>query len=360
MIRLLIVVLLLAGAMLLGPWLTQNPGYLMLVLGPWTIEMTLVGFAILLVLSVAALWIALRILRPLLGFRNWTLNPFRGRQQRKARLAFEQAALALAAGRFQDAEQYFDRSGAMPEFTMLRQSMACYAALQAGHASKAMQLAEQLDAAKVQSCYVKADLLLRQDQAQAALELLRPHMSVPAEAALLAPLYFQALLSAGHNIEVFQTVLKAIEQKWFTKVQWRAQRYQIYPQAIRNLAASGLFDETTDYWLALPSKERKSMAAVLGRVWAKVESGQTEQAEKLLVDHLAYSDLAQVWPVLRQIPLKRHVVLLRKQLQHWLHDHQEDAVLYAMLAYCAEQDGEPVQAEIARKKALQYQPGLKI
>lgn len=46
MIRLLLVVLLLASAMWLGPWLTQNPGYLMLVLGPWTIEMTLVGFAI--------------------------------------------------------------------------------------------------------------------------------------------------------------------------------------------------------------------------------------------------------------------------------------------------------------------------
>lgn len=359
MIRLLLVVLLLASAMWLGPWLTQNPGYLMLVLGPWTIEMTLVGFAIILLLSLTLLWLTLRILRPFWGFRNWTLNPFRGRQQRKARLAFEQAALALAAGRFQDAEQYFDRSDAMPEFTMLRQSMACYAALQAGHATKAMQLAEQLDATKAQSCYVKADLLLRQNQAKAALELLQPHMLIPADAPLLAPLYFQALLAAGHNIEVFHTVLKAIEQKWFTKAQWQVQRYQMYPQAIRNLAAQGVFDESSDYWLALPSKERKSMAAVLGRVWAKVKAGQAEQAEKLLVDHLSYSDLPLVWPVLRHIPLKRHVVLLRKQLQHWLRDHQEDAVLYATLAYCAEQDGEPMQAEMAWQKALQYQPGLK-
>jgi uncharacterized protein HemY len=113
MIRLLIVVLLLAAAMWVGPWLTQNPGYLMLVLGPWTIEMTLVGFAIVLLLSLSLLWLSLRILRPFFGLRNWTLNPFRGRQQRKARLAFEQAALALAAGRFQDAEQYFDRSEAV-------------------------------------------------------------------------------------------------------------------------------------------------------------------------------------------------------------------------------------------------------
>ena len=69
-------------------------------------------------------------------------------------------------------------------------------------------------------------------------------------------------------------------------------------------------------------------------------------------------NLPLAWPVLKQIPLKRHVVLLRKQLQHWLRDHKEDAVLYATLAYCAEQDGEPMQAEMAWQKALQYQPEL--
>ena len=72
MIRLLIVVLLLAAAMWLGPWLTQNPGYLMLVLGPWTIEMTLVGFAIILLLSLSLLWLTLRILRPFLGCLLYT------------------------------------------------------------------------------------------------------------------------------------------------------------------------------------------------------------------------------------------------------------------------------------------------
>ena len=73
MIRLLIVVLLLATAMWLGPWLTQNPGYLMLVLGPWTIEMTLVGFV--LTLSAAFMW-ALSNLVARLASRVSDYQPF--------------------------------------------------------------------------------------------------------------------------------------------------------------------------------------------------------------------------------------------------------------------------------------------
>ncbi|WP_419572171.1 heme biosynthesis HemY N-terminal domain-containing protein [Rheinheimera sp.] len=357
MIRLLFLVLLLCAALWFGPVLMQNPGYLMLVLGGWTVETTLVGLVLILLLGLFAVWLLWSLIKPLLAIRRWNWHPFRRRRQRKARHAFEQAALALAAGRFEQAELAFDQAEALTDFSELRRQMACYAAFQAGHPQKAMQLAEWLDDGSASSLYVKADLLLRQQQASDALALLQPSMTGDA-AELLAPLYFKALLMSGQAAAALTQVPVALEQNWCSKNQWHHLRYQLYPYAIVQLAEKGAFSSEADYWQQLPGKERKSMASVLGQVWALARQGQTEKAEILLVDHLSFKDLADCWPVLRQIPLKRQVNQLRKQLQHWLRDHQQEPLLFAALAYCAEQEGELMQAQLARQKATELSRGV--
>ena len=101
------------------------------------------------------------------------------------------------------------------------------------------------------------------------------------------------------------------------------------------------------------------MAATLGKVWSLALGGQVEQAEKLLLETLALADLPHAWHVIQQIPLGRSVLQLRKQLQHWLRDHSTNAYLYAMLSYCASQEGEAEQAAASWHKALQYQPELR-
>ncbi|WP_337881617.1 heme biosynthesis HemY N-terminal domain-containing protein [Rheinheimera sp.] len=358
MIRLLLLVLLLCGVLWFGPVLMQNPGYLMLVLGGWTIETTLVGLALILLLVLFGLWLLWSLLKPLLAMRRWNWHPFRRRRQRKARQAFERAALALAAGRFEQAELAFDQAEAFSDFSELRRQMACYAAYQAGHPDKAMQLAQWLEDDSASSIYVKADLLLRQQQASEALALLQPAMTAEATE-LLAPLYFKALLMSGQAAGALNQVPVALEQHWCSKAQWQQLRYQLYPDAIVQLADKGAFSTDSDYWQQLPAKERKSMAAVLGQVWALARQGQAEKAEALLVDHLSFKDLADSWPVLKQIPLKRQVNQLRKQIQHWLRDHQQDALLYAALAYCAEQEGELLQAQLARQKATELSRGVR-
>lgn len=357
MIRLLLLVLLLCAVLWFGPVLMQHPGYLMLVLGGWTVETTLVGLGLIVVLLVFALWLGWALLRPVLGMRHWNWQPFSRRRQRKARQAFEQAALALAAGRFEQAELAFDKAEALTDFAELRRQMACYAAFQAGHPQKAMQLAEWLEPDSASSLYVKADLLLRQQRATEAFELLQNAMSAEA-AALLAPLYFNALLMSGQAAAALNQVPQALDQQWCSKAQWQQLRYQLYPLAIAQLSDKGAFSTDAEYWQQLPAKERKSMAAVLGQVWALARQGQAEKAEALLVDHLSFKDLADSWPVLKQIPLKRQVNKLRKQLQHWLRDHQHEALLYAALAYCAEQEGETMQAQMARQKAAELSRGV--
>ena len=127
---------------------------------------------------------------------------------------------------------------------------------------------------------------------------------------------------------------------------------------MRALSQLGKFDESQSWWSALPAKDRKSVAVVLGKAWAQAAQGQADQAEQLLLSHLALNDLPAAWPALSQIPLGRSVLQLRKQVQHWLRDHGNNGYLYAVLAYCSEQEGERASAEQSWKKAIQFAPEL--
>ena len=100
------------------------------------------------------------------------------------------------------------------------------------------------------------------------------------------------------------------------------------------------------------------MPQPLAKPGLKAVSGEPEQAEKILLDSLALADVPLAWRALQQIPLGRSVLGLRKQVQHWLRDHNNNGYLYALLSYCAAQEGELEQAQQAWDKALQYQPDL--
>ena len=78
----------------------------------------------------------------------------------------------------------------------------------------------------------------------------------------------------------------------------------------------------------------------------------------LWLSQLQLAELPQLLPYIRQIPLGRSVLKLRKQAQHWLHEHSSNGYLYALLAYLAQQEGETEQAELALHKARQYEPSL--
>lgn len=359
MILLVLLVVLLCVVLWFGPLLVADQGYLMLVLGSWTVEITLFGLALIALLSVCALWILGCLIRSILKIRHWNWHPFRERKQKKAQEAFERAGLALASGRYHQAEQAFEEAGALTDYRRLRLQMACYAAFEAGHQEKAFELADALEESALTTRYVKADLLLRQKKAHEALAVLAPSMKNDAPS-LLVPLYFEALLQAGQAEQVLELIPKAIEQRWLSKEEWAALRYTIYPKAIHLLAEGEGFSTEASYWKGLPAKERNSTAAQLAQARLLATQGNLEEAERMVVDHLSYKDLALCWPLLQTIPLKRHVNALRKQLQHWLRDHPEDSLLYSVLAYCAEQEGERAQAQLAHQKAseLRHYKGL--
>jgi heme biosynthesis-associated TPR repeat protein len=358
MIRLALLIAILGLAMLLGPVLANHPGYVMLVVAGVTIEATFIGLMLVLLLTGLACWLSWVLCKRLFDLPRLSFSFLRSRKERRARQALQQGMLAFVRQDWQSADQYFSVAKAEPEWQKMKQIMACYSAQKHGDLAKANQLAAALEADDPDNWLVVADLYLQQQQPARAVGFLAAKIVSQPKDSKLGRLWLQALAAAGQWQTLLEQVPLALKQQWYSKAQWQQVRYQLYPVAIEGLAAQGQFDENAVYWQQLPAKERKSLAATLGKVWAKAASGQPEAAEKLLLDSLALADLTLAWPVLQQIPLGRSVLQLRKQAQHWLRDHSNNGYLYAVLSYCAAQEGEAEQAAHAWQKALQYQPEL--
>ena len=356
MIRWLLLILALAVAMLFGPSLVNNPGYIKVILAGKVFEMTALGLIVMILLAAVGLWLLSVVLRKLLRLQHVSFNFLRWRRQRKAQQAYELGLQAYAKQQWQLADQYFAKALHDDFMQDEKRLLAAYAAFYAGNVGRANSYIAELPEAHDSTVFVQADILLQQGKAGQACALLGERVSADTEDKGLGQLYLYALQQAGQWQQLLQMVPAALKQQWFDKEKWQQQRFNIYPAAISQLSQQQKFDETADYWQNLPSKERKSTAANIGRAWAMAQNGQNDAAEKLLLSHLQLAELPMLLPYIRQIPLGKSVLKLRKQAQHWLREHSSNGYLYALLAYLAEQEGELQQAELAWSKARQYEP----
>ena len=359
MIKAIILIVVLALAMFLGPVVTNNPGYLKLVLAGYVIEMTALGFVIVLRDRLLAIMLVVKLLKYLLRIQHGSFNFFRSRRQKKAQQAFANGLHAYARRQWPKAASELQLALQAGAFSHEKRFLAAYAAFYAGDYQQANTLIAELAADDPNRQYLEADMLLHQGQTRQAVLVLESLLLQPPVDAALGQLYLRALQQAGLWQPLLSAAGRAATEHWFDKNSWQVQRFAIYPQAVRHLAAEAGFDQQQDYWQALPAKERKSAAAAVGLAWAEANAGHPDAAEKRLVAALSLADVAPAWPHLRQIALGRSVLRLRKQVQHWLRDNSSNGYLYAILAYLAEQEGEPQQAQQAWQKARQYQPELR-
>lgn len=358
MSKLILLVIILLLAMLFGPLLVNNPGYVKIIVAGYTLEMTLLGLALALFAGAIVLTVCLVIIKKLARWQHLSFNFFRSRRQRKARQAFANGLQAYARQQWQLASEQLQSALAEPSYLTEKRMLASYASFYAGNSKAATELAAALIADDSNSAFVQADLLLQQGLAGQACKLLAPQLDAAADDKALGQLYLQALQQAGQWRQLLQTVPQAINQRWFSKAQWQQQRFALYPAALSQLSLQHGFSEEADYWQALPGKERKSAAAMLGLAWAQAQAGLCEPAEQKLVQALTFADLPAAWPYLRQIPLGLSVLKLRKAAQHWLRDNPANGYVFAVLAYLAEQEGDKDQAALAWQKVRQYQPDL--
>lgn len=356
MIRLIIVLLILAAAMLFGPELANHQGYMLIAVGDYTIEMSVITAAVIAVAFYIVLLIIEAVLSRVFGIRRGLRVWWRKRGYQKAQRQTQKGVTALAEGEYQRAESLMLRSAAQSDLPMLNYLSAAEAA----HAQKAfdkrddyLQKAAEADPqAQLAIRLTQARLLQDQGEWQQSRELLEelkgrwprhPQILQRLQAAYAALADWQAEIELLPALKKAQLIDESAEQSTL-KRNYQTQFNRILEQS--QDAASLL-----SFWDKQPRVTRHDSELQLLLVDTLIAFGHHQQAFELLLPQLKKNPSDAIWKRCGQLQLKDYAALqtlLLKQVKN----NAQAAELLSALGHLYFRQQQPVLAQGYLERSL--------
>ncbi|MFM2486037.1 heme biosynthesis HemY N-terminal domain-containing protein [Celerinatantimonas yamalensis] len=259
MIRLFLVLLVAAAGMLAGPLLEGRQGYVLIAMGHYTIEMSVVaGITALIVFYIIA-QLLFQLLKQLWRSGPGMLGHWRNRRQRNARLQTQQGLLSLYQGDYQDAQEQLAKSARSSDSPSLNYLSAARAAASQGDLGVSDKLLEKADKQSPNSqtrqavWLARAKLKLEAGDLEAARTLLDQLPASQRHRPSALQIRYQ-LAKADHNWDSQLEVLEQLAK--FQPERWQSEQVYSYTGKFDQLAKEGhaVFD---NYWHGLSRKFRQ-------------------------------------------------------------------------------------------------------
>ncbi|PJG58618.1 heme biosynthesis HemY N-terminal domain-containing protein [Aeromonas cavernicola] len=165
MIRIIILVVVMVAGLIFGPHAAGNKGYVLVVLGDYTLESSVTSAVILAALFYGALLITEWLLGRLFGLRRKTAGWYGSRRRRKANQQTVAATLAMAEGHYSQAEKLMIKGASNSDMPLLNYLSAAKAAQARGDDARRDHYLQ-----KAQEEHPKAELALALTQTQLQIE----------------------------------------------------------------------------------------------------------------------------------------------------------------------------------------------
>ena len=167
----------LVGAVVAARWLMEDPGYVLIAVGPWTVETTLAVAAVVALLAFVAAYFCVRLGVRVFGLPRGVLQWSKNHREAKAQRALTRGLTALAEGDWQVAERSVLKFTHDSQTPLLNYLAAARAAQELGaeeRRDRYLTLAyQQAPTAKIAVGLTQAELQLRHQQWEQALASLR-------------------------------------------------------------------------------------------------------------------------------------------------------------------------------------------
>lgn len=297
MMRFVLLLLVAAGALITGPLLAGNKGYVLIAIGSYTIEMTVISACLLALMLYAALLVLEAILGRLFGLRSATRRWFTSRQHQKARIQQHNGLLALAEGDWARAEKLFQSSARRSDDTLESLLAAAEAANAQGATERRdaylQQLVNDYPEAELAAGMLKARLQLRHGEKAAATATLEALRADYPKHDGLGKLLAESTLASG-SATALETLLPQLPDP---NDETLARNLPLYTQVIR--AAAHDQAALHQRWQQLPKnwRQRPELLAEYARQLLQLQAEAA--AAEALVDGLRKS--API-PLLEVIP----------------------------------------------------------
>lgn len=352
----LLVLLLIAG-LLLGPLWSGNTGYVLISIGQWTIETSLVAgllIAVIVILVVRTLW---RLLVNLVQRTKWGIRWFGERRSQKAAKAYTEGAQALVNGDPRSASKAFNRSWQLQRSndTAL---MACYAALQINDVAQARAwLGHVTTRAQLHLAETLMTLNSEPEQAHRIVDelpaLLNKHPHHPAllRTALSTYVRMQRWQAVIDLLPAMQKLNLLSDTEWLDATE-NAYRERFLEQG--RMGAKAL----QEYWQKLSREQRRTAPIRRAYLHALIQFNQMAAADKVAARGLKRGELK-----LAQLLDQQLIVAgteLRDYVQDALKRQPDDAMLLQALGQMAVAAKDWSLAQRALRRAAELAPSKRV
>ncbi|MCF6211965.1 MAG: heme biosynthesis protein HemY [Gammaproteobacteria bacterium] len=327
MIKLLLICMLaLIGAAVLALLIKDNPGYVLIGVGPWSVETTLALLVFFLSLVFAALYFTIRFVVRLLAVPRNVGGWRKHRREQNAQKALTYGLIELAEGQWQQAERQVLKYAGQSEAPILNYLVAARAAQEQGaedRRDRYLQLAHQNPAqADIAVGLTQVDLLLSQNQKEQALASLhRLYQLEPTHPQVLKPLG-KLYRELGEWNNLIELVPRLRKRKIFDKQTLDAMALEAYTALLRDSAEVAGLMQT---WATVPKSLRDDETLLLTYLQRLRDFGRDAEGEPLLRSVLKRhrsEGLLRMYGLIKGPDLARQLM----QAESFLMGHEQDVV----------------------------------
>ncbi len=316
-------------------WLSlEDPGFIVIGRGVWTVETSLSFFILVLILVGLLIYITVRLVQMIWHLPGRLLHNRTLQQQQKAHESLMGGLLALMQRQWQHAEQIFLKAISPSKFSALHYLGAAYAASRQQNSSQAIayfqKARESLPNQKnVAIILFEASLHLQQQNLQTALKnvLQAQHIAPKHEAVLLL------LVTLYVQLADWQSLLKLLPEVRKRKVlppeQIQHLENRLHITLIQNTLTTDSV-QATKIWNHFPKATRLRPPIIKAYVEHLITAGDAVTAEPLLREALKYqwdTALVTLYGELETNNTSQQI----SYGENWLKTHEKDAILLLTL-----------------------------
>lgn len=337
--RLLIIILIaLFAAVGIAILLQEDPGYMLISVGEWTIETSVVAVILALVVGFFVLYKLIRYMVRLWRLPHQLKGANRLRRSRKSQHLLAQGQKELTEGRWERAETHLLKGANYSEMPALNYIGAARAAQQLNatwrrdqYLQKASQLSQK-DTLAVG--LAEAELYLESHEpAKAKATLLKLHTLYPRH-----PRVLKLLMESHRELgewEMLRALLPELQKrKVLNEKDYHELQLQVYRELLARTASTGTLEDLRGLWKQIPKPLHHEESLLIGYAGYLRQTDADPEAETLLREALNRQWSENLVTVYGQIG-RGDVAAQLEVAQRWLEQHPNDPYLLLTLGRLA-------------------------
>jgi HemY protein len=350
-----------AAAFFVSNWLQgfDNPGYVLIGIGHWSLETSLVVFAVSLIIGFFVFYMFFR-------FLGWLFRLPGQLKKRGKNIKFNRSQEALIAGlvdsaegNWEKAEKVLIKHASHSGAPLIHYLTAARAAQSRGAFDKRdeylRKAADQAPDSSVVIGLTQAELNLSGNQFEQALETLtRLHSIDPTHANVLKLLH-QTYQHVGDWHGIRKLIPSLHTNKILMEAEVKLLETEAFSQLLKQSAGKGNTEEIQTLWSEIPGyiKTMHGISAIYFA--AMIDAGAGAEIEQDLADILSVNWDEALLVLFGGIQ-SNNVAKQLETAEKWSHVHQENAVLLAVMGKLAVKCGDNFKAESYLAKSIAAEP----